>query len=139
MTGEAAWSLQQAFYTRLSNFAALTAQLATTGSIYDDIPQGVAFPYVVIGESDIIDFSNKSSIGQEHDVMIHTWSRYQGFKEAKDIMQAIYDALHQQEASITVTGQNLILVQNIFVTHVRENDGLTRHGIQRFRVLTEES
>jgi len=139
MTGEASFALQSGIYGALVTAFASSPTLLSGQGVYDDLPQNVGFPYVVIGDGDVNDWGNKTSKGQEHEFLVHTWSRYQGFKELKQIMQVVYDTLHEQESGITVAGQNVVLIHNTFTTHIRDDDGTTRHGIQRFRVLTEEA
>ena len=61
------------------------------------------------------------------------WSRYRGSKEAKEIMDRIHTLLH--DSSLTVSGTNLINLRFEFSDLVRDPDGITRHGIMRFRAI----
>ena len=73
------WALQQAVFARLGAFAALTALVGAR--IYDHAPQDATFPYVVIGDDTTIPFDTHSTVGGEHTITVHTWSRYRGRSE----------------------------------------------------------
>ena len=133
-------ALQAAIYTRLTGFSALTALV--TG-MYDFVPDDAAPPYVVIGDDTAIDWSTKTSNGWDATLTIHVWDfEKTGRKSVKTIMSAIYDALHQQEASITVSGFNLILIrfefEQTFQDASAEGQGNEfYHGVQRYRALIQ--
>ena len=112
--------------------------------VFDQVPQdtwrrpaaGGGFPpYVVIGLATVRDFDTKTEDGCDQALLIHTWSRYRGFKEAKQIMAAVVDALDRQ--GLAIAGHALVQLRFEFSDSFLEEDGLTRHGVQRFRVLTE--
>jgi hypothetical protein len=48
-------------------------------------------------------------------------------------MQEVYSKLH--DAAITVTDASLVLIRHEFSTTLEEADGITRHGVMRFRAL----
>ena len=105
--------------------------------VYDDVPQNADYPYYVIGESTSEEFDTKSFNGFETSVIVHSWSRYNGRKEVKEMMGTAYALLHNQ--SITVTGYNRVNCLFEFSETFLEDDGETRHGIQRFNLtITEE-
>jgi len=129
----AQWVIQEAVYAALNNSVTLSALIS---DVYDDVPATAAFPYVVIGESTAIMWDTKSTLGVESTVTVHTWSRYRGRKETKLIQQAIYDILHNQELSIT--GYNSVYCFLDFEENFLDEDGLTRHGVSRYRLVTSE-
>lgn len=134
-------ALQAAIYTRLTGFSALTT--LATGGVYDFVPEEAEPPYVVIGDDTAIDWSTKTVNGWETTVTIHCWDfEKAGRKSVKAILSAIYDALHRQESSITVSGFNLIMIQSEFETTFQdaavEGQGdRFYHGVQRYRVLIQ--
>lgn len=141
MTGFAAWPLQQAIKTALDAASALTALLASgSSSIVDRVPPNrpdSAYPFVVIGDIAMAEWDTKTTLGGDYEVVVHCWSIYGGNKEIGQIQGAVYDALHEQ--TLTVTGQACVLVRQRDARVIREPDGLTRHGVQRFQALLEES
>ena len=103
--------------------------------IFDHVPPESAFPYLVIGESTSAPFDAKTLDGMESTLTLHDWSRYRGLREIKDIMAAVSNALDQQ--TLSLAGHTLILLRFEFATTFLDSDGLTRHGVQRFRAITQ--
>lgn len=120
--------IQAAIYTKL-------ASLSTT--VYDDVPQNAAFPYVVIGDDTSIPLDDDCGSGFESTITLHVWSIYKGRKQVKDIMGAIYAALHRQD--LTITGGYLITMNFDYQDSFLDPDGVTRHGVIRFRLLTRSN
>lgn len=126
--------LQTALYNRLTN--------ELTVPVYDAVPQAVdagdnsAFPYVTIGEDSASEFDTDTSTGFDTDVTIHVWSRYRGRREVKQIQQAIYDALHLHDLS--VSGYHTVMVLFESADSFMDADGITRHGVTIFRIVTED-
>lgn len=147
MTADSQWAMQKAVFDALRGDAALQGLTGQVPSrVFDHVPQGLwrtpdadgRFPpYLVIGFSTARDFDSKTENGCEQTLMVHTWSRYRGFREIKEIMAAVVDILDRQDLS--VAGHNLIQLRFEFSDTFIEDDGLTRHGVQRFRALTEAS
>lgn len=127
-----AWELQQALFSRLDGYSGLKAIVS---AIYDNVSQGATLPYVVIGDDTLIPFDTHSTIGGEHTVTIHSWSGYQGRSEIKRIQSQVYDALHRY--ALTVSGAVTVTCEQEFAETFVDADGLTRHGVQRFRVMLD--
>tara|TARA_R110000803_G_scaffold198432_1_gene262171 strand:+ start:249 stop:653 length:405 start_codon:yes stop_codon:yes gene_type:complete len=125
------WELQKAIFTALSGNT--TGLSGANVSIFDDVPEGTAYPYVVIGEETAAENSTKTLDGQEYTLTIHAWSQYRGRREIKEIMQSVYQNLHNTD--ITVSGASLVNLRQEFSTTLAENDGITRHGVMRFRAV----
>ena len=105
--------------------------------VFDFVPETTAFPYVKVGEETAVDNGTKTLQGNDHTLVIHTFSRYRGSKETKEIMSRIYALLH--ESSLTVSGASLVNLRFEFSDIIKENDGLTTHGLQRFRAMIFDS
>jgi len=133
-------ALQAAVYTRLINYAPLTAALGGA-KVYDHVPQGTAAPYVVIGANTLTDAGSKTGSKWEFTVTIHAWDfEKAGRKSVNAVLGHVFDALHQQEANITVAGFALVQVRWEFEETVQETatEGGTDHyyhGVQRYRAL----
>lgn len=132
--------LQTAIHSRLTGYAALTNLLATapdgSAAIYDHVPQETDFPYVSIGDTTSIEWDTDTSLGSEDTVTIHVWSRYRGRKETKEIQLELYNALHRH--NLTISGATTVTCDWEFAESEVDTDGLTRHGITRFRLLIEQ-
>lgn len=137
-------ALQAAIYTRLSNYSALTSAIGAN-KVFDHTPQGTAAPYVVIGEDTLTEWDTKTVSGWDCTLTIHAWDFLKaGRKSVKTILGLIHDALHRQEANITVTGFNLIRIDREFQTTFQEtavegsNDHYY-HGVARYRVTIQDT
>lgn len=120
-----------------------TLSAALSVPVYDAVPQAVdsgdddAFPYVTIGDDSLGEFDTDTSIGFDTDVTVHVWSRYRGRREVKEIQQSIYDAIHLQP--ISVPGSHFVMALFQSATSFMDADGITRHGVTIFRIVTEET
>ena len=124
------FQLQQAIFSAL-NVSAVTSDLSC--GVFDDVPQNASYPYIALGEETAVDFSVKDIQGGDLSVNIHVWSQYKGSKETKQIMDKIHDLLHN--INLSVTGFNLINLRFEFSDIMRDPDGITRHGVMRFRAI----
>lgn len=142
-------ALQAAIYSRLSGFTALTALLSTHDyggtvlpAIYDQVPQvddpasNTDFPYIVLGEWTMVENDTDTDTGFDATLTIHTWSRQRGYQECQNVMLQVYNALHRY-TGLTVTGYGVSGIHQEFSDLMRDPDGITRHGVQRFRIYFE--
>lgn len=133
---DALWAAQAAVQSRLAADVGVRAQIGDPVRLYDHVPPGAAFPYVTFGETNANDYGTKDGAGLEQTVTLHVFSRYRGRKQVKDILAALYDALHQQ--NLTVSGQSFVDCRFSSAATVRTEDGVTYQGVIRFRVRTLE-
>lgn len=104
--------------------------------VYDDVPENVPFPYVVIGDDVSAAFDDDCGSGADSMVTIHVWSTYPGRAEAKQILALIYRTLHR--SNLVIAGNVTITIDADYQMTLLDPDGVTRHGVIRFRVLTRE-
>ena len=129
-----AFALQTALYSRLNGDSAL-GDLVT--GVFDAVPEDTVLPCVVIGEGTSVDDGSKTLDARDYIFTVDVWSAYQGMKQIKDIMSRVYLLLH--EYSLSVSGANLIDLRCEFTTQVIDGDGVTRHGIMRFRAFITDT
>lgn len=127
-------AIQTAIYSALSGDAALAALVS---GVYDHADQDTAFPYVTIGEDTLRPWDDKGVDGFEATITLHSWSRHRGREEVKDIQAAIYAVLHN--GALSVSGYDAVLILLDFEDSFLDQDGLTRHGVSRYRLLTAET
>ena len=131
----ASWALQQAIFATLCTSDAIKDVVGDPPRVFDAPPRAAAFPYIVIGDDTMSDWSTATESGSEHTVVIHVWSRADGHRQAKLVADAVRDAL--DGAALAVTGQALIDIRHIETGFTRESDGETTHGALRFRAVME--
>jgi hypothetical protein len=125
--------VQEMIYDRLSADLALQSLGAP---VYDGVPQSTPYPYVTIGEDLHVEWDTDTSLGTDCSLSIHTWSRHRGRRETKQMQAAIYDSLHRAE--LVYSGYNVVLCDFVNSQSFLDSDGLTRHGVQTFRIITEK-
>ena len=130
----AGWDLQSTAYAALAADVPL-AMLLGGERLYDHVPQNAAFPYVVIDQMQVRDWSTGTERGSEHVLMLHVWSRYEGKREAYEIADAVREVL--DGAELGLSGHRLINLTHQFSDLKRDPDGETYHGVVRFRAVTE--
>ena len=143
------FDVQKYVFTTLDNSSALDTVLGTGGSggssdnkIYDSVAlQGAEYPFVLIGEEQTVDDSNASNAGQVVTIPISMHSQYQGQKQTKEGMKAIYDAFHQTTINAsTLTSGSTAYVALAFVrsTNIQTlSDGITRIGTLNVDFITQ--
>jgi hypothetical protein len=130
----AGWDLQKVVYAALAADATLTTLLGGA-AIHDAVPQNAAFPYVVIDQTQIRDWSTGTEPGAEHMLMLHVWSRHAGKREAYEIADAIRAALGG--AMLSLEEHRLVNLRHQYSELKCDEDGETQHGVLRFRAVTE--
>lgn len=115
---------------------------AISAPVYDQVPQGAAFPYVTIGEfvetrDDAHNRAGKNLLG-----VVHVWSRDTSMIEAEGIAQEIDALLDHKQNSLSVSGWTLVLIENESTRTLRvPNAGegtASRHVVQQYRVRVQE-
>lgn len=122
-----------------SIYNVLTAGLSY--DVYDQPPQSedgalnAPFPYVTIDDYKPNNNDTDTELAFDGQLQINVWSRHFGNKEASDIQKEIYDLLHRTQPA--VVGYGVVDIQQQFAEVLKDPDGITRHGIQRFRVMIQ--
>lgn len=127
-------ALQVAIYQRL------TQAPVSLSAVYDQPPQDVAGLYTLIGDATQLPWDDDTSVGFEGTVTIYSYhtntgqaQTVTGYKDLNDRMTAIYNALHH--FALSVSGYNALQCVQEFNEVRRSADGLSRQGVQRFRII----
>ena len=131
--------LQQSIYDALTGDVTLMALI--TGVFADvqqpNLPEADAdFPYVVIGQDNLVTFDTKTDNGVRALVQMDVWSRENNLTEAKDVGSAVYSVL--QKGSLTISGAHHILTRAVGQDYSTDPDGHTKRGLLTFSVLYDE-
>lgn len=125
--------IQSALYRRLNTDTTLRAMI--TG-VFDEVPEGQTYPYVVIGEAWETPRNSHDGFGREVVTTVHVWSRYRGFAEGLRIAERIVTLVDHQE--LPVTGHIVDSIRHEFIQTLRDPEPEIRHVAIRFRVTTEQ-
>ena len=128
-------NFQKKIYEALTGDAALMA--AVSNKVFDYVLEDSTFPWIQIGDDTFKDWNTMDFYGKEATITIHTWSRKQGRMECKTIQGHIQRVLNG--AYLPLESAVLVLLQQEFETSMIDPDGVTLHGIQRFRALIQEA
>ena len=132
-------AIQSAIITRLRADATLSAVVK---GVYDDVEQpedggnDAQFPYVVVGEDTLDIWDTDTEIGIDASCTINTWSRHSGMSEVKRIQGMVQDVLHR--ISFVEGGYIFVNIEQTQAVMSKDFDGITRQGIQTFRVLVQQ-
>jgi Protein of unknown function (DUF3168) len=114
-------------------YDALTPALAPV-KILDAAGPNELFPYATMGESISTTSDTVGEQAVDIEFTVHVWSRQRGAQEIQGLMQTIKDAL--DGVRLTASAFQWVTTQWIYGQTMRDVDGVTRHGILRFKVLT---
>lgn len=117
-------------------YAKLIANPAIVTYSQGAVPQNTLALYAVIGNDTINQWDTDGRTGYDITVTIHSWDSRagnRGLMGVKGLMDSIYTKLHRQELSIT--GDTVIGVEQVFAESFIDTDGITAHGVQRFRLI----
>lgn len=114
--------------------------LAALADVYDDIPEGAAKPYVVIGEITAVEDSAHGSPGRATDTTLHTWTEALSFRPGNQIAARVVALLAKQHVALDalVDGHAVWRVDHEFSQTLRDPDPNIRHRVDRFRIWTRQ-
>lgn len=128
--------LQKAVVAALLGDAGFMQLIGAAGNLYQDVAPNPTFPYVVIGDTHSTDQSVELLASSEIYSDIHVWSRADpGFVECKRLTDAVRRVLH--DANLVLDTQRCVLIQHRITRHMRDPDGVTKHGVVTMYALTE--
>lgn len=122
-------------FDRLSNDAALLADLGDPARVYDTIPTRRGLPCIVISRIEATDWSTADARGEAHLATINVWSRGQNRIEVyriADRVAAVLDAADGEAGA-----SRIVLVTPVTKTFIREREQDAFQAILRFRMLCE--
>jgi hypothetical protein len=131
-------ALQKGLRAALAANSGVTSIVSTR--IYDEPPQNVTFPYIRFGDIEPSAFDTDTTEGSLVSVSIEAHSRSaSGRVEAAQMVEAVKEALHRQEASVTVAGHTLVelIFQTFSVTRDGEGRGYT--AVIALQAMLEET
>lgn len=128
-----ALNLQKMIYSALTGDAQLSAVVV---GVFDYVPEADNMPYIQIGDDTLKDWNTMDFNGKQAACTIHCWSRLEGRSECKTIQGHVQRILSTGQLSLL--NAVLVLFQLEFETTITDPDGVTQHGVQRFRAFIQE-
>ena len=126
-------AVQAAIYDVLSGDAALGALIS---GVFDEVPEGTACPYVVIGEALETPANSHDRFGRETVETLHVWSDHRGFSRVSEIAARVVALLDHQP--LTIAGHHHVVTRYEFGQQLSDPVPHLRHTVLRFRVITEQ-
>jgi hypothetical protein len=121
-----------------AQYAALSGAGVADGRVYDKPPAlpDRVFPYVTIGDEQVIDDGTSCADAWEILSDVHVWSRpNSGSKlEVKTLTSAIVPLL---AAPLAVVGHRVVEASLQSARTFRDPDGITEHSVMTFRYLVD--
>jgi hypothetical protein len=130
-------ALQGAVVARLKADAPVAALIGTR--VYDEVPTSATFPYVVVGDGQVIGDDDDCADVSEVTFQVHAWTRSPadtGWPKSKQIAAAVRTAM---KAPFTLVGFDVLLGEFTQIQFLKDPDGLTRHAMVEFRFLIVHS
>lgn len=130
-------ALQGAVVARMKADAPIVALVGTR--IYDEVPTSATFPYLVVGDGQVVGDDDDCVDVSEVTFQIHAWTRPPadtGWPKAKSIAAAVRTAM---KAPFTLGGFDVLLSEFTQIQFLKDPDGLTRHAMVEFRFLIVHS
>lgn len=131
-------SLGIAAELQIAIFNTLNGNLSTVQVFANgNAPDNLQAVYVTIGDDTHVEYDNDTSLGFESTVTLHVFDTtgQRGYVNLKPAMGEVYNLLHR--AIININGYTLLGIDQEFEDAFIDSDGLTPHGVLRYRVSTE--
>ncbi len=126
--------LQQTIFKALVADLDLIAELDGQ-KIFDQMPERVAPPYIVVGRTTTSDWSTSTESGEAVTVFIHVWSDQGSRTQCYELQAHLKRILHDKSQSLD--SHHLIALRLQFSETRRDRKSEHLHGVMRFRGVTE--
>src|SRR5215813_3932225 len=125
--------LQAALVSTLKNNAGVQAVVGQR--IYDEVPNNPTFPYVSIGDNQVLPDKADCIDGTEIFWQLDGWARDPHFPVCKQISKAVIAAM--DDLPLTIDSYANVVCELNTVNYLHEPDGITRHVAINFRFLIQ--
>ncbi|MFF2774859.1 DUF3168 domain-containing protein [Streptomyces sp. NPDC058052] len=130
-------AVQGAVYAVLAADDELTVGLGA--GVYDNVPEQVSFPYVVLGEATEVPANSQDRYARDTVITLHVWTKNLGHTEGLTIGQRVNALLDHQPLTIPGLAHIASLFEFGQTLTDPEPPGDIRHLVLRYRVRTEQS
>lgn len=141
-TRNPATPVQKAIVARLKGSAELTAALAGRQAVYDQPPEGEAYPYIVVGDHLSTPNHDHTSQGREITETLHIWTKQRSSKPGQEIADIVTALLDHQDralsALLAADGHRCVMIRQEYDQALKDPDPQLRHHVVRFRIQTQQ-
>lgn len=127
--------LQAAIVGMLKANSGVQAIVGNPARVYDEVPNNPTFPYISLGDNQVLPDKADCIDGTEIFWQIDGWARDPTFPMAKKIGKAVKAALDDQP--VTVSGYAVVVCEHNTTNYLHDPDGITRHVAVNFRFLIQ--
>ena len=131
-------ALQAAIVAKLKGDAPLVALLNGRQAIFDQTPEGEAYPYVRVGDHLSIPDNDLTSYGRQITETLHVWTKARSNGPGQDIAARITALLDHQVGALELDGHRIVSIRCEFDQALTDPDPQIRHHVLRFRVITAQ-
>jgi sporulation-control protein spo0M len=135
-------AVQAAIYTVLSTNSYI-ASLGSPAPVFDSVPKDFPVPFVTIGDMTVVDNSTVGIGGCVITLQIHSWDQDLSAIRLKTMMRKVMECLHNQTLTLSdpLSETTFTNVNTRFQSSqvFKDSDGLTLHGVQKFRIVVQNS
>lgn len=124
--------LQKAIVTALKGYS----PSLVGGRVYDDVPPAATFPYISLGDGQVLPDKADCIDGSEVFIQVDVWTQTIGYPEAKRIVKQVLSILDDNE-DLGVEGYHTVVFEIQDVRYLRDPDGKTRHAAMTFHGLLQ--
>lgn len=128
-------ALVKALIAHLKGDAALQALLGDPARVWDQPPEGAAFPHLLIGKGESRAV-NADGGGVEHRLTLTCASRFNGMEEARAVAAAVRARV--ADAAVEADGVRAVSLGVTFTDVFRSADLKRAWAVMRLRAVTEE-
>lgn len=122
--------LQVAIVARLQSNDRLKALLGDR--VYDEVPTPSTFPYIVLGDGQIVGDDDECGDHSEIFMQIHGWSEGPGWQEVSNVAAAAREAM---KPDLVIEGFQVVAQEFIHTLRLRDPDVKRRHTVTEYRFL----
>lgn len=131
----------------IATIAALKADATVSGllstyagspSVFSHVPQDLKddYPWLTVRDIESNQFDNDETLGFDGTITVHSWSDNRDIGVINTIKKAVYNVLHNN--TFTYSGYVNVEYCQEFSTTLHDPDGITLHGVQRFKFIMQE-
>lgn len=143
MSDDVGTAIQKGWYTLFTTDAGVLAAgsppLAEGKRIYQPVKKDPVFPYIVLGERQILGNDDDCATRSEIFDRIHVWSSAVGYLECQAICDAVRAAVRRSPLDLSIAGFDVVLTQYVQTHIMNDPDPLTSHGVVEFRSLVDHA